>query len=464
MLMRGYPIAHAYWPNGLAGPDIANGDNPVVITTNQTGYDKTKDYVMESVLKLDVSIPWVKGLSLTSNISFDKNFQNSKLWETPWYLYMWDGTTYGADNLPVLTKAKRGLPSPQLTQSMRDGSRTTLNALLTYETTISNSHNIKVLVGSERISGESMNFWAFRKYFVSNVVDQLFAGSELEKDNNGSASLNARLNYFGRLNYGYLDKYLLEFVFRYDGSYIFPADKRFGFFPGVSAGWRISEENFWKDNISFINYFKLRGSWGQTGNDRIETYQYLSSYGFSSGSYVFGTEEKILNELRTPNPNVTWEVANQLDLGFDGAILDNKLDFQADYFYNLRTNILWYRNASVPETSGLSLPRENIGEVVNRGFDFQVGYRNSVGNLNYYVSLNGGYQKNRIKFWDETPGIPEYQESTGRPMNAGLYYQAIGVFVDQAAVDAYPHWQGTRPGDIIFEEVNGDGAIDGRKN
>jgi len=461
MLMRGYPIGHANWPNGLAGPDIANGNNPVVITTNQTGYDKTKDYVMESVLKLDVTIPWVKGLSFTSNISFDKRFQNSKLWETPWYLYMWDGSTYGADNLPLLTKAKRGLPSPQLTQSMNDGSRTTLNAMVTYEKSFSDIHNFKVLVGSERISGESMNFWAFRKYFVSNVVDQLFAGSELEKNNNGSASLNARLNYFGRMNYSYLDKYLMEFVFRYDGSYIFPSDKRFGFFPGVSIGWRVSEENFWKDNISFMDYFKIRGSWGQTGNDRIETYQYLSSYGFSSSSYVFSEEEKILNELRTPNPNVTWEVANQLDIGFDGALLDSKLDFQADYFYNLRTNILWYRNASVPESSGLSLPRENIGEVVNRGFDFQIGYRNNVGNLNYHVSLNGGYQKNEIKFWDETPGIPEYQKSTGRPMNAELYYRAIGVFVDQAAVEAYPHWQGTRPGDVIFEDVNGDGSIDG---
>src|SRR5690606_29056709 len=130
--------------------------------------------------------------------------------------------------------------------------------------------------------------------------------------------------------------------------------------------------NFWKENLPFINSFKLRGSWGQTGNDRIETYQYLSSFGFASQSYVYQNEEKILNELRIPNPNVTWEVANQLDIGFDGAILDGNLQFQFDYFHNLRTNILWRRNASVPQTSGLTLPRENIGEVVNRGFDFQI--------------------------------------------------------------------------------------------
>lgn len=459
-LMRGYPIQHAYWPNGMPGPDIANGDNPVVITSSQTGYDMTKDYILESGLKLDIKIPWVKGLTFAANASFDKNIRNNKLWETPWYLYTWDGNTMDGSD-PVLQRAKRGLPSPQLTQYFRDGDRTTLNALATYDTKIGEDHNLKVLVGSERISGESMNFQAFRKYFVSNVIDQLFAGGELEKNNNGSASVNARLNYFGRMNYAFQDKYMLEFVFRYDGSYIFPADKRFGFFPGVSAGWRISEEEFWKNNVSFLDFFKLRGSWGQTGNDRIETYQYLSSYGFASMGYAFTQEEKVLNELRIPNPNVTWEVANQFDIGFDAALLDSKLSIQADYFSNLRTNILWRRNASVPQSTGLTLPRENIGEVVNRGFDFQVAYRNKIGQFDYNVSVNGGYQKNEIKFWDETPGVPDYQLSTGHPMNATLQYEAIGIFADAEAVAAYPHWQNARAGDIIFRDVNEDGKIDG---
>ncbi|MGE5420153.1 MAG: SusC/RagA family TonB-linked outer membrane protein, partial [Chloroflexota bacterium] len=459
-LMRGYPIQHAYWPNGLPGPDIANGNNPVVITSDQTGYDRTKDYILESGLKLDVKIPWVKGLSFAANASFDKNIRNNKLWEKPWYLYTWDGTTMDGSD-PVLQRAKRGLPSPQLTQYFRDGDRTTLNGLITYDTKIGADHNLKVLLGSERISGNSMNFQAFRKYFVSDVIDQLFAGGELEKNNNGSASVNARLNYFGRMNYAFRDKYMLEFVFRYDGSYIFPADKRFGFFPGVSAGWRISEENFWKNNITFLNFFKLRGSWGQTGNDRIEAYQYLSSYGFASMGYAFSQEEKVLNELRIPNPNVTWEVANQFDLGFDAALLNSKLNIQADYFSNLRTNILWRRNASVPQSTGLTLPRENIGEVVNRGFDFQVGYRDKAGQFNYFVSVNGGYQKNEIKFWDETPGVPDYQLSTGHPMNATLQYEAIGIFADAEAVAGYPHWQNARPGDIIFRDVNEDGKIDG---
>jgi TonB-dependent starch-binding outer membrane protein SusC len=466
MLMRGYPTSHAIWPSGENGPDIEYGNNPVVVTTSQTGYDRDKRYIFESLMKLDLTIPWVKGLTVTGNAAIDKNFRNRKLWETPWYLYNWDGVTYDADNQPVLVKGKKGFTDPQLTQSMEDGSRVTLNGLINYERTFAEKHDFKILAGSEMIKGNSMTFSAFRKYFVSTAVDQLFAGGDLEKTNNGSADVSARLNYFGRVNYDYMEKYLVEFLWRYDGSFIFPAGKRFGFFPGVSLGWRVSEEGFWKNNLSFINYFKLRASWGQTGNDRIDPYQFLASYGYnssSSGVYTFNNnvERKILNELRIPNTNVTWEVANQSNIGVDGQLLNGSLKFSAEYFYNLRTQILWPRNASVPFSTGLTLPRENIGEVANQGMEFTLGYNNTIGGLSYDISVNSGFQKNRIRFWDETPGIPDYQQSTGHPMNSELYYRAIGIFKDQEAVDNYPHWAGARPGDVIFEDVNGDEKIDG---
>lgn len=465
-LRRGKPNMVAYWPNGMNGPDIEYGDNPVVITTQQSGYDKNKSTVLETKAKLDIVIPWVKGLSVSGNAALDRRFDNNKLWQIPWYLYSWDGVSKDANGEPVLKEGKKGFTNPQLTQDILDGNSLTLNLLVNYEKTIKEKHNIKALFGSERITGNSMNFSAFRKYFVSTAIDELFAGGDLEKTNNGSSSQSARLNYFGRMNYDYAGKYLAEFVWRYDGSYIFPQDKRFGFFPGVSLGWRISEENFWKGISPVVNHFKLRGSWGQTGNDRIETYQYLSSYGYVSGTssiYTFNNnvESKILGELRIPNPNVTWEVANQSNIGFDAQMFDGKISFSGDYFYNLRSDILWQRNASVPETSGLTLPRENIGKVINQGAEFQLSYKNNAGDFYYEVSANINFNKNRIKFWDETPGVPEYQESTGHPMNSNLYYKAIGIFRDQAAVDAYPHWTGTKPGDVIFEDVNKDEVING---
>jgi len=339
----------------------------------------------------------------------------------------------------------------------------TLNALINYEKTINEKHNLRALVGSETIKGQFSNFNAYRRYFLSTEIDELFAGGDLEKTNGGSSSETARLNYFGRLNYNFDQKYLTEFVFRYDGSYIFPEGKRFGFFPAVSLGWTASNEDFWESSIPFVNFFKLRGSWGQTGNDRIDPYQFLSSYSFRSQTYIFnGTQEnKILREQRIPNPVVTWEVANQANIGFDGQLFSGRVNMSFDYFYNLRTNILWTRNASVPDATGLTLPRENIGEVANQGIELILGTNQKIGDFMYSVSLNTSYNKNKIIFWDETPGVPDYQKSTGHPMNSQLKYVAIGIFKDQASLDAYPHWAGARPGDVIFKDVNDDKKIDG---
>lgn len=469
MLQRGKPTEPAYWPDGTPGPDIEYGYNPVVITTEATGYDKDIRYILESNLRLNIEVPWIKGLSFTTNVAYDKYIKNRRKFEKPWYLYTWDGTV-DENGDPVLNKGARGPSEPNLTHEVEDEKRITANAMINYQRSF-DKHNFHIMAGSERYEQEKAYLDAYRRYFVSDKVDQMFAGGRDEMDNGGKTDQTARLNYFGRINYNYSEKYLLEFVWRYDASYNFHKDSRWGFFPGVSAGWRISEENFWKNNISLINHFKLRASWGQTGNDRIKEYQYLASYKYDeSHYYVFGIDKEnlLLNEERIPNPNVTWEVANQTDIGFDMQLLESKIELEADYFYNYRKKILVQKQASVPTSSGISsnLPDENIGEVVNKGFDFQITYRNTTGDLRYSVSLNGGYQHNEIKFWDETPGRPDYQLSTGKPIpndpsnpDADLYYNAIGIFRDSAAIEAYPHWANARPGDIIFEDVNGDGEI-----
>ena len=464
LINRSKPIFIASYPGNKPASGYEGGNNPVVLTSDLCGYDKSKTYNFSSNMKLLVTIPWVKGLSITGNVSFDKNIVTEKAWFTPYMLYSWDRVTYDANNEPVVIGALSGSSlDPTLTQNISDGQNIMLNTLINYDFSIADKHHIKILAGVEKITGGSQNLGAFRRGFVSPAIDQMFAGSDVAKDNSGSSSVSDRLDYFGRLNYDYLQKYLLEFVWRYDGSYIFPVKGRFGFFPGISAGWKISEEGFWKNNISFINYFKLRGSWGQTGNDRISAYQYLGSYGFGSSPYVFNGDLQVkpLSELRIANPNVTWEVANQSNIGFDGQIFGDKLQFSAEYFYNLRDKILAYRNASVPASTGLILPRENIGKVVNQGYEVQIGYKDKIGNFNYEISGNVAFAKNKIKFWDETPGVPDYQQSTGQPMNAGLYYEAIGIFKDSAAMAAYPHWAKARPGDVIFKDVNLDGKIDG---
>lgn len=462
MLMRGKPQQPAYWPDGRPGPDIENGENPVVITTNQTGYDDDKRDYFQTNGQLDIKIPGIKGLKFSGTAAIDKLSQNNKRWETPWTLYE-RGTGFEADGVtPKLVAAKRGPAEPRLTLGNNTQLNILLGGVLNYERTF-NSHNLNVLVGSNRETISGTNFNAFRRFFISPALDQLFAGGDLEKNNGGGAFERARLNYFGRVAYNYQEKYLLEFLWRYDGSDIFPEETRYGFFPSVMAGWVLSSEKF-MESFPVINYLKLRGSWGQMGNDQIDPpYQYLATYGFRS--YILNNvETKTLFETRIPNTNLTWEVATNMNIGLEGSILNDKVTFEFDYFNNLRTNILWTKNASVPQSTGLTLPRQNIGEVENKGFDAMIGYRSSIGAFKFSVNVNGGYAKNKILFWDEAPGAPEWQRTTGRPMNTVQAYVYDGVFATQEEINAekidYKAIVNTlRPGDMKYKDHNGDGKI-----
>ncbi|AWW30060.1 SusC/RagA family TonB-linked outer membrane protein [Echinicola strongylocentroti] len=476
MQMRGKPHQPAFWPNGLPGPDIENGENPVVITTNATGYDQDKRDYFQSNGELTIKIPGVEGLKFIGTAAVDKLSRDIKRWETPWTLYE-RGTGFEDDGVtPVLVPSQRGPADPRLRQEHFNQLNILLGGVFSYEKTFNEDHKLNILAGTNRETEEGDDFFAFRRYYLSTTIDQLFAGGELEKDNGGDAYERARLNYFGRVAYNYKEKYLAEFLWRYDASYIFPEDTRFGFFPGVMLGWVASEEDFFKNAIPGLEFFKIRGSWGQMGNDQVyydtngdgtqtlQEYQFLSTYLFDS--YIInGVETKTLYESRVPNPAITWEIANNANIGIEGQLLDGKIFFEFDYFYNKRTNILWRKNASVPETTGITLPAENIGEVANSGFDALMGYRGRTnGGFNYSVSVNGGYAKNKILFWDEPPGAPEWQLSTGKPMNTFLVYQYDGVFPDQQSIDNEELDYSSitnelRPGDMKYVDYDNDGAI-----
>jgi TonB-dependent starch-binding outer membrane protein SusC len=471
MQMRGKPNEPAFWPDGRPGPDIENGENPVVITTNATGYDRdTRDYFQTNAA-LNIKIPGIEGLKFQGTAAVDKLSRFTKRWETPWILYQ-RGNGFEADGVtPILIPTERGPAEPRLTQGNNNQLNILLGGVFTYDRSFGD-HNLQILAGTNKETVTGDDLFAYRRFFISPAIDQMFAGGDNEKDNGGGAFERARMNYFGRVAYNYQEKYLAEFLWRYDGSYIFPRETRYGFFPGIMLGWVVSEENFWKNNIPAMDFFKIRGSWGQMGNDQIffnnilQEYQFLSTYGFSS-HVLEGIEAKTLFETRVPNNNITWEVANNANIGVEGQLFQGKVFFEFDAFYNKRTNILWRKNASVPETTGLAslLPAENIGIVENRGFDIVLGHRGTRGEFTYNVSVNGGYAKNKILFWDEPPGAQEWQRSTGRPMNApGPMYIYDGVFRDAEDIASNSLNYGAitnelRPGDMKFRDVNGDGAI-----
>ncbi|TLV03314.1 SusC/RagA family TonB-linked outer membrane protein [Dyadobacter luticola] len=482
MLMRGKPTEIAVWPDGRPGPDIENGQNPVIITTSQTGYNNDKRDYVQTNGSLEFDVPGVPGLKLMGMAALDKQMRRTKSFQKPWTLYYWDKTSYEADGTtPVLTGSVRStFNDPRLTETSAQELSVQLTGQASYEKTIG-GHNFNVMAGIQREKVDADGFFAYRRYFISPVVDQLFAGGTPEQNIGNSALMaatdlyqRARLSYFGRAGYNYKEKYLAEFLWRVDGSYVFPKDGRFGFFPGVSAGWRLSEEDFWKNNIRFANNVKIRGSWGQMGaepyvygTENLAEYQYLSTMSFDN--YVINDQvAKTLLEARVANKNFTWEVANNINVGLEGTLFKDKVAFEFDYFVNNRSRILIPKLGSTPSTAGIDgkLPPENIGKLQNKGFEFKVSYDGSINDFTYSVGVNGGYAKNKIKFWDETPGAPSYQRTTGMPYNSFLLYQFDGSFKDQAEIDANkidysPITGNLLPGDMKFKDINNDGKING---
>jgi len=477
-LRRGKPIYNAIWPTGEAGPDIEYGDNPVVIATDAAGFDRQKSYYIQNTAGLTIDIPGVEGLKLVGNGSFDKQFYNRKLFQKPVILYAWDGVNRSSEGLSA---TERWIGDPRLQRDYVDRTDWMLNGFISYDRTFG-KHNITFTAG---IEGQSKHYeWAnqYRRYYASDAVTEINIGSSVDQTMEGYSWNETRLNYFGRVGYNYLERYIFEFVWRYDGSYRFPKDKRYGFFPGVMAAWRVSEEDFWKENIKFIDYFKLRASVSQTGMDILldadnnvdRSIQYLTTYAKQTDGYIIaGAEEPRYYPSRTPNPNITWEIGTTYNVGADFKFLDSRLTLEGDVFYHKRTNMLISRNASMPEISGITLPRENLGEMENKGFDGLIGWEDKTsGGIGYNISANLSYAKPKILFWDETPGIPEYQRSTGKVpptgnsysalvAQEGLYYVADGIYHTQAEIDNSVHWPGAVPGDVKYVDVDGNGVIDG---
>lgn len=459
LLQRGKPIEPAFWPNGLPGPDQENGVNPVV--SSETGYDNDQTYYFQSNVTATLEVPAVDGLTLDGTIAYDRSLWNRKRWQKPWTLYHYGGRDASGD--PILTGVQSGVSDPRLEQDTENNTDILARATARYERTFGGIHNTTFLLGTEWQRGTWTNLETFRRFFPTDAIDLQFAGGTAEQDLTGSAAEEARLNFFGRLNYSFRGKYLLELVARYDGSYIFPEGDRYGFFPSISMGWRLDQED-WFNNLAgdFFDRLKLRASYGKTGNDQVEPYQFLSTFGFN-GQQAFGDGLGTrIAPTRVPNPSITWEVATQFDIGIQGGILDDRLAFDFTYFRHNRDDILWFRSEAVPQTAGFSLPRENIARMSNGGFEGEVHFTQSLSeNATLRAGANITFAEDEVEYFAEAEGVLPWQRNTGRQWQTGLFYIADGIFNTQEELDSYPHWAGARPGDIKFVDYNEDGVIDG---
>ncbi|WP_442795377.1 SusC/RagA family TonB-linked outer membrane protein [Pelobium manganitolerans] len=389
-------------------------------------------------------------------------------------------------------------------QNMSKGHTISWTNTANYDFNINTDHQFSVLAGMEAVryqgtylSGSNWNllsqFNDFAHAYLDNTTGQAHLDPSdptkiIETRSVGGKPENMyrRLSYFGRLGYNYKEKYLLNTTLRADASSKFLKGHQWGYFPSVSAGWVLTEEDFLK-SINWLNFLKLRASWGQVGNQDISDFQYASpintSTGYSSdnpaANYTFGTSNVNIPGAypnRLSNPDVTWETSEQTNIGFDAKLLSNKLDVVADYY--VKTTKDWLVRPPILATAGAGAPFINGGDVKNTGFELGLGWNDKVGDLGYRINVNGAYNKNEVGKIPTEDGIIHgltnmlydnsdefYRAKNGHPIGYFWGYQTAGIFqTTQEIADWVAAGNGVlqtnpKPGDVKYVDQQHDGQI-----
>ncbi|MCE5345332.1 MAG: TonB-dependent receptor [Bacteroidales bacterium] len=457
-----WPIFNPKTPDGKIAS--TNYGLTAYLDRNLSGYIRDQRNVFEGTLAVNYKIPFVKGLSVHFKGARDMYFEDQKQWLKKYITYSWDAATQ-------TSKAVGSRGTDQLILDTYKTSTLRLQSSLNYERTFAKVHNVKALLLYEVSEDNASNFQASRTNYVL-PIDQIFAGPDAGKSNTGGASDNGRESYVGRVNYDYAGKYLLEYSFRYDGSAKFPPEKRWGYFSGISAGWRVSEEDFIKNNFPAIDNLKLRGSWGTLGSDNTGNFQFLTGYTYPSGNYILGggIVTSGMVDSGTPNPNITWERSQIYDFGINLSLWKRLIEIEADIFYRDRTGLLATRTTQLPSTFGATLPSENLNSDNTRGYEILVAHSSNIGEVKYTISTNLSYARSQNGHVEQRAFYNQYDNwlNNGEDRWNNLYwgYKAIGQFQSDADIVSSPIQDARanstlRPGDIKYDDFNKDGVIDG---
>lgn len=460
------PIETPYANNNPAYPGaVSSGQNPLILSNRDlTGYNESVDKQFQSSLALTYTVPFVEGLSLKGLASYDANSYLNKNLFKAFNLYNYANEAY--------TPVKQRSGNENISNNYGDYNRLTLQAQFNYQTKIREKHNISTALVFEQQESFSRNSF-LRRYYDFYTTDQIdFAGLN-RQENGGLETETARLSYIGRFNYDFDDKYLFEFAFRRDGSYRYHPDSRWGFFPVVSLGWRLSEENF-LSNSRLISDLKLRGSYGIVGEDAGAPFQYVQGflttggggYEFVNGEYTTGAASPAI-----VNPNLTWFTSNIADIGLNLGLWDNRFTFEFDVYQRDREGLLAIRNLALPNTFGGTLPEENLNSDRVQGLDFSVGYRNSHNGFQYGIMANFNYARTMNRYVERGPFVNSYdrwRNGIANRWNDIVWgYDYIGQFQSEDEITNAPLQNGDQgnirelPGDFKYRDVNNDGVING---
>ncbi|MCO5946535.1 TonB-dependent receptor [Mucilaginibacter sp. RT5R15] len=485
-------------PSFINGLPVGNFDNTNTanLAKGNGGYTRPTNNNISPSFQLKYQIPGIEGLSAKGTFAYNTTNSYTKAWRNAPSIYYFQ--TAGTNNhivtdkldfnrsggYKILDQAQiSGIGAPtELQESYGQSSNYQLDLMLNYERSFG-LHNISAFAGYEQS--------AFRGHY-STIWDDNYSNPDYQQINGGSSQSTdwyirgdenqptGFASYLGRVDYNYASKYMIGFTFRADGSYVFPSNKRWGYFPAVSAAWNISKESFFANYARYVDFLKLRFSFGITGTDNTAPWQWQQTYNFNSSSGVYlGSSLPISTTLgSTINPNITWEKNKNYNLGLDFGILKKLLSGSVDVWYKKTSDILGQRNASVPSTVGASLPAVNYGIASAKGVELSLSHENHVGDFFYRVAANWAVSSNQYLKYDQAASVRDYQNVIGKPINGVIYgYVSEGIIRTQADVNNILQTHGAnftifgnkpQPGMLMYQDIRGalgadgpDGKIDG---
>jgi TonB-linked SusC/RagA family outer membrane protein len=429
---------------------------------NDNGYNRSRNFTFQTRFAIDIEVPFVEGLTLTSQMAYDRRANRQKHYTTPFTYTQFDPIT-GA--FTESTPASRN-DTASLNENSNQGYLRTLEQIIDYKKTIGD-HKIGAKLVYSRTESSYDKLEAGRSLLIGNTVDYFSVGEAETRTNSNSTLESAIAGYAGRLNYSYQDKYFIEFNGRYDKSHLFSYELPGGFFPSVSGAWTISKEDFMQ-GFEKLDNLKLRASYGNLGSDNIGRFRDLSLFFFGGPIIDNGEVAKTLYDNGIADPTSTWEKAATYNVGVDASFMNGMFTLEADAYSKETTDILANRSLEVPSTFGATLPQENLGIVENKGFEFVLGHVNTINDFNYYADFNFGFSRNKIIEISEPDDVDDKIKQTGRSIGARVGYIASGLFMTQQEIDglnaaapggAYQS-QSPKPGDIRYADLNGDGVVD----
>jgi TonB-linked SusC/RagA family outer membrane protein len=454
---------------------LVGGINPIAdMDQDISGYKKFGNKFLKSSASLTYEIPGVKGLELKGMFSYDYTIADNKFSRKQYSTWRYDKAS------DVYTGYQANGPNRIERESF--GRAQTLGQLSLGYTNTFGVHKVAGLLALETQKRDGDNFYARRE--MALPLDYIMGGRTTNQEGYmyygaGDLYINSNNAFIGKFNYSFSDKYLAEFLFRYDGSSKFaPGSTQWGFFPAASVGWRISEENFFKNSpLSFINQFKLRASYGETGDDGASSYQFISGYNYpTSGSsqrefsagYVFnGAYTASADNKGIPNTLITWYTAKTTNIGIDWDAWHGLFGGTFEYFSRKRDGLLASRIGGIPTVVGAALPQENLNSDRTFGLELELTHRNRINDLLYGIKAIGSVTRVKRLFLERAESNSSWSNWRNNDNNrmqgreGGL--GAAGRFEswDDIWNSSIRIGRGTLPGAYIYEDWNGDGMIDG---